>query len=93
MTFSEFNQLFPAEKAAIDYFLRVRYGDTLTCPLCGAKTRVCRRRKNAKVCHCKNCNNSFSFSGTVFEKSAASLVKRFYAVRLFLNGKKGISGL
>ena len=94
MTFPEFNRLFPSEKAAVDYFLRVRYDNTLTCPHCGAKTKVYRRRKHAKVCHCKNCNNSFSpFSGTIFEKSATSLVKWFYAIHLFLNGKKGISGL
>jgi hypothetical protein len=49
MTFLEFNQLFPTEKAAIDCFLRVRYGDTLTCPRRGAKTRVCLYRERAKV--------------------------------------------
>jgi transposase-like protein len=93
MTFQEFNQLFPTEKAAADYFLRVRYGDTLTCPHCGAKVKVYCYRKRAKACHCKNCNNSFSpFSNTIFEKSATSLVKWFYAVHLFLNDKKGISG-
>ncbi|MDR1443424.1 MAG: IS1595 family transposase, partial [Treponema sp.] len=93
MTFLEFNRLFPTEKAAIDYFLRVRYGDTLTCPHCGAKVKVYRYRERARACHCKNCNDSFSpFSGTIFEKSATSMVKWFYAVHLFLNGKKGISG-
>jgi hypothetical protein len=91
MTFLDFNQLFPTEKAAIDYFLRVRYGDTLTCPRCGAKVKVYRYRELAKACHC---NNSFSpFSGTIFEKTTTSLVKWFYAVHLLLNGKKGISGL
>jgi hypothetical protein len=62
--FLEFNRIFPTEKAAVDYFLRVRYGDTLICPRYGAKMKVYRRRKRAKVCHCKNRNNSFSpFSG------------------------------
>jgi hypothetical protein len=83
--------MFPTEKAAADYFQRVRYGGTLTCPHCGAKVKVYRYRKRAKVCHC---NNSCSpFSGTIFEKSATSLVKWFYAIHLFLNDKKGISGL
>jgi hypothetical protein len=49
MTFSEFNQLFPTEKAAIDYFLRVRCDNLLTCPHCGAKVKVYRYRERAKV--------------------------------------------
>jgi hypothetical protein len=60
MTFPEFKQLFPTEKAAVDYCLRVRYGDTLTCPHCGAKVKACRCRKRAKACRRENCNNSFS---------------------------------
>jgi hypothetical protein len=77
MIFLEFNRTFPTEKAAIDYFLHVRYNDTLTCPHCGAKVKVYRHRKQAKACHRKNCNCSFSlFSGTIFEKSATSLVSR-----------------
>jgi transposase-like protein len=86
--------VFPTGKAAIGYFLRVHCDNLLACPHCGAKAMVYRHRKNAKACHCKNCSNSFSlFSGTIFEKTSASLVKWFYAVHLFLNGKRGISGL
>jgi transposase-like protein len=93
MTFIEFNQKFPTEKAAIDYFLKIRYKGTLTCPHCGAKVKVYRYRKRAKVCHCKNCNNSFSpFTNTIFEKSSTDMRSWFYAIHLFLNGKKGISG-
>jgi transposase-like protein len=93
MTFLEFNQLFPTETAAIDYFLHIRYGNTLSCPHCGAEVKVYRYRKRAKACHCKNCNSSFSpFAGTIFEKSSTSMVKWLYAVHLFLNDKKGISG-
>jgi hypothetical protein len=39
MTFSKFNQIFPAEKTAIAYFLHIRYNNTLTCPRCGAKVK------------------------------------------------------
>jgi transposase-like protein len=93
MTILEFNNEFPTEKAAIDYFLSVRYNDTLTCPHCGATVRVYRYRERAKACHCKNCNNSFSpFSDTIFEKSSTDMRKWFYAVHLILNDKKGISG-
>jgi transposase-like protein len=65
----------------------------LTCPHCGAKVKVYRYRKRAKACHCKNCNNSFSpFTNTIFEKSSTDMRSWFYAIHLFLNGKKGISG-
>ena len=93
MTFYEFNERFPTEKSAIDYFFQVRYNNVLTCPHCGSKVRVYRYRKRDKVCHCKNCNNSFSpFSDTIFEKSCTDMRKWFYSIHLVLNDKKGISG-
>jgi transposase-like protein len=92
MTFLEFNQKFPTEKAAIDHFVKVRYKDVLTCPHCGAKVKVYRFRKRAKACHCKNCNYSFSpFANTIFENSSTDMRKWFYAIHLFLNAKKGVS--
>jgi transposase-like protein len=46
-----------------------------------------------KVFNCKDCHNTFSpFKNTIFEKSSTDLRKWFFAVHLFLNGKKGISG-
>jgi len=93
MTFFEFVNKFPTEKAAIDYFFKARYHDVLTCPHCGATVKVYKDRKRAKVCHCCNCDNSFSpFSDTIFEKSSTDMRKWFYAIHLVLNGKKGISG-
>jgi transposase-like protein len=92
MTFLEFVNKFPTEKAAIDYFFKARYHDKLTCPHCGATVKVYKDRKRAKVCHCRMCDNSFSpFSDTIFEKSSTDMRKWFYAIHLVLNDKKGIS--
>ena len=94
MTFFDFMTKFPTEKAVIKYFLKIRYNDVLICPHCGSKVRVQHRNDNLKLCNCHNCNNTFSpFKNTIFEKSSTDLRKWFYAIHLFLNSKKGISGL
>ena len=92
MTIYEFMSKFPTEEAAVDYFIKIRYNGILACPHCGAKNKVYRYRQVKKLCHCKNCNNSFSpFKGTIFEKSRTDLRKWFFAIRLFLNDRKGTS--
>lgn len=94
MTFFDFMTKFPTEKAVVKYFLKIRYNDVLICPHCGSKVRVQYRNDNLKLCNCHNCNNTFSpFKNTIFEKSSTDLRKWFYAIHLFLNSKKGISGL
>ncbi|GMO44528.1 MAG: hypothetical protein Pg6C_06350 [Treponemataceae bacterium] len=92
MTFFEFNRKFPAEEAAIDYFYQARYNNTLTCPRCGKRTRLCRTAR-PKVCICHNCGNTFPpFADTIFRKSRMDIRMRFYAIHLIINDKKGISG-
>jgi transposase-like protein len=92
VTFFEFNSKFPTEKAAIDYFFKIRYHDDLICNHCGAKVKVYKDRKRDRVCHCHNCDNTFSpFTGTIFEKTTTDIRKWFYAIHLVLNGYKGIS--
>ena len=49
MTFFEFNDRFPTEQAAINYFYKVRYNGVLTCPHCGAKVNLYRTARR-KVC-------------------------------------------
>jgi len=100
MTIMKFLSKFPlideeaAEKAAINYFIRIRYGGILTCPYCKAVVKVYRYRQVKKLCHCKNCNNSFSpFTGTIFEKSTTPLWKWLYAIFLFIDDPGGVAAL
>ena len=93
MTFMDFMKKFATEKKIVEHFLTVRYGDSPSCNHCGSG-RVYLRKTSIKILDCNSCNNTFSpFKDTIFEKSSTDLRKWFYAIHLFLNGKKGISGL
>jgi transposase-like protein len=93
MTFFEFQNQFPNEISVINYFADIRYKNGIKCNHCGS-TKVYHRNGEPKIFDCNDCGNSFSiFSGTIFEKSCTDLRKWFYAIHIFLNGKKGISGL
>lgn len=92
MTFLEFQIKFPNELAVIDFYITIRYPKGITCNHCGS-TNVIHRHTTPKVFTCMGCHNSFSiFKGTIFEHSSTDLTKWMYAVQLFINGKKGISG-
>jgi len=92
MNYFEFQKKFPTEKSVIKYWIKIRYKDGIKCNHCGSD-RVSVRRDQPKVCQCNSCNNSFSiFKDTIFEDSCTDLRKWMYAIHLFLNGKKGISG-
>lgn len=91
MTFLELIKKFPTEKSIIDHFLHIRYPSGVCCH-CGS-VKVYQMKDRLKVFNCKDCHNTFSpFKNTIFEKSSTDLRKWFFAVHLFLNGKKGISG-
>ena len=93
LTFIELMKKFPTEEAVIEYYIKIRYPDGVYCRHCGSVS-VYHRTSRPKVFNCRDCNNTFSpFTGTIFEKSSTDLRKWMYAIHLFLNGKKGISGL
>lgn len=92
MNFLEFNKQFPTEFACIEHFIKIRYDNKPICRHCGS-INLTRRQDYPKMFQCSSCNNSFSiFKGTIFEKSDTDLRKWMYAIHLFLNNKKGISG-
>ena len=93
MTFMEFLKAFPSERACIKYYISIRYPNGVRCNHCGSP-RVYQRKKHLKVFDCNECMNAFSpFKDTIFEHSSTDMRKWFYAIHLFLNGKKGISAL
>lgn len=92
MNFLEFQARFSNEKSIIDYYISIRYKNKLCCNHCGSN-KVYQRPDRLKVFQCAECVNDFSvFKDTIFENSSTDLRKWFYAIHLFLNGKKGISG-
>lgn len=93
MNFFEFQKQFPNEVAVIKHFIAIRYNNEPACHHCGS-VAVYHRQDYPKTFQCMDCNNTFSiFKDTIFENSSTDLVKWMYAIHLFLNGKKGISGL
>jgi transposase-like protein/transposase len=94
MNFFEFIKKFPTENKIIEYFIKIRY-QNLKCNHCGNdKIYNYSDEKRKKFFRCGICNRDFSiFKGTIFEHSSTDLRKWFYAIHLFLNGKKGISAL
>lgn len=92
MNFFEFQTKFPTQEAVITHFIQVRYGERVACSSCGG-VRVYQRKDRLKVFDCNDCGGTFSvFQGTIFEHSPTDLRIWMYAIHLFLNGKKGISG-
>jgi transposase-like protein len=95
MNFFEFQKKFPTEESVIEHFIKIRYGDNpITCVHCGViGHKIYHQTHQPKKFNCRNCNNTFSiFKDTIFEDSSTDLLKWMYAIHLFLNGKKGISG-
>ena len=93
MNFFEFLQEFPTEEKVIQYFIKIRYPKGAVCNRCNSD-RVSQRSDRPRFFQCNQCNDSFSiFKGTVFEKTTTDLRKWMYAIHLFLNAKKGVSGL
>ena len=93
MTFLTLVKMFPTEESVIKYYINTRYPDGVKCNYCGSE-KVYQEHKRPKVFSCNDCKTTFSpFKGTIFEKSSTDMRKWMYAIHLFINGKKGISGL
>jgi transposase-like protein len=94
MNFLDFQKKFKDDNAIINHYIKIRYGNKKpACNHCGS-FKVHQRPKRHRIFQCNDCEKDFSvFKGTIFEQSTTDLRKWFYAIHLFLNSKKGISGL
>ena len=92
MTYIELMEKFPTEESVIEEYIKIRYPHGIYCSRCGG-IKVYQEHKRPKLFHCSSCHTNFSpFADTMFEKSSTDLRKWMFAIHLFLNGKKGISG-
>jgi transposase-like protein len=94
MTYIELQRRYPNDEAVIAHFIGLRYaGSKPACIHCGGTEKIYHKHTEPKKFKCNDCNNSFSvFTDTIFENSSTDLTKWMFAIHLFLNGKKGISG-
>ena len=89
-TVLEFMNRFPGDDVCLDHLMKVRFGDTSTCPKCGRETKF-HRIKKRPVFECQWCGHQISpMAGTPFEKSRTPLQKWFYAMYLFTTSRHGV---
>jgi transposase-like protein len=91
------SKTFATEDAALDYLIKSRWPDGVTCLACnhGKVYRIATRGKTGKPCRlfeCADCGLHFSATtGTLFHDSHLPLQKWFMAMALMGEAKKGIS--
>lgn len=89
-TLLEAVQHFADKDVALDFIVRLRWPDGVTCLDCGAADPYF--LKSRRVWKCKGCKRQFSAKvGTIFEDSPISLSKWLPAMWLIANAKNGIS--
>ena len=88
---------FSTEDAALDYLIKTRWPNGVTCLACGHSKvyRIATKGKTGKPCRlfeCADCGLHFSATtGTLFHDSHLPLQKWFMAMALMGEAKKGIS--
>ena len=88
----ELQKAFNTEQKCRDFFEQARWNGEIGCPHCGG-IRIS-KYKNGRIYFCSDCRKQFTVKvGTIFEDSALSLQKWFFAIYLMTAHKKGISSL
>ncbi len=88
----------PTKEACIEHLEAVRWGESPTCPYCGADrvshNRDATRGLTASRWKCQRCMRSFSVTvGTIFHNSHIDLQLWFLLISLMLSAKKGLSAM
>lgn len=97
ISLTEFSKLFGDELACIAHLEKARWPNGVKCLKCQSEriTKIDAKGKTGKVRHlnlCLDCEYQFSVTvGTVFHDSHVPLTKWFFAIRLMVSAKKGIS--
>lgn len=91
LTVQQFFKRFPDDDACLAHLMKVRYGETTTCPKCEKHGKFARLSK-IPAFSCPWCGHHIHpMQGTIFERSSTSLQKWFYAMYLFTTTRHGVS--
>lgn len=86
-------RMFPTEHEAIDYFEKLRWGDTPACVRCGATDKLTKQKKHG-IHWCGHCRQYFTaWTNTPIEFGKVKKHKWIYAAYLLMTARKGISSL
>lgn len=92
MSFTQFIQRFPTEKACAEYLFAVKWPNGFVCPSCGHRHGYALNRPGRY--QCAKCRRQTSLTaGTIMHHSHVPLKKWFLAMYLAVCDKRGISAL
>ena len=90
-TIKNFREQFPTDDACLEFLLKARFPQGITCPKC-QKITPHYRIANRKVYSCQFCGSQVSpTANTIFHKSNTPLRSWFHAIFLMASTKTGIS--
>lgn len=90
-TINDLRQDFPDEETCLNWIIKWRHPNGITCSKCDKITKHYKLR-NRKAYSCGVCGKHFyPTADTIFHKSSTSLPLWFYAMYLLTNGKTGIA--
>jgi len=94
ISLTELFRMFPDNKAAEEWFIRVRWPVGVCCPECGSLDVQERKTRKPQPYRCRSCRKDFSVkTGTLMEGSKLGLQKWVIAFYLSSTNLKGVSSM